>query len=32
MAEPRTITIEIPPCLDLPEDDQRVLRTTFVMQ
>ncbi len=29
MDEPRTIKVEIPICLDLPEDDLAVLRTTF---
>ena len=29
MDTPRTIKVEIPACLDLPEDDLQVLRTTF---
>ena len=29
MAEPRTINIELPECLNLPDDDLAVLRTTF---
>ena len=29
MNEPRTITVEIPSCLDLPDDDLQVLRTTM---
>ena len=29
MAEPRTIKVELPDCLNLPDDDLDVLRTTF---
>jgi hypothetical protein len=29
MSAPRTITVEIPACLDLPDDDEQVLRTTL---
>ena len=29
MPEPRTIKVELPDCLNLPDDDLAVLRTTF---